>query len=517
MCVCGASRTKAARCSWRRLKCLPSCRIITAPEGRKDLSECHIWGDDVEAELGALRAKAITYSDIQAGALSQEAQECHQDAADLLESSDILATFAHACAALGLVGEARTAQLLYLALTSRLLSKPVPVVVKGPSSGGKSFCTETVLRFFPESAFLDFTAMSERALIYDERPIDHRFIVLYEASGLGSQLQTYLIRSLLSEGCIKYATVEKTSEGLVPRIIERQEPTGLVLTTTWTSLHAENETRMLSVTVRDDVEQTKAVFAALADRADGSALGDLDLTPWHALQRWLELAGKREVVVPFAGMLAQRVSARAVRLRRDFGKLLSLIQTHAVLHQKSRDRDTKGRIVARVADYAAVYGLVLDIVSEGVEATVSKTVRATVVALEELSGEAQAPVSIARLAKALKLDKSVVSRRVRVAREAGYIVNLEEKKGKPARLVVGDPLPGDELILPEPSSLEGGGGEVYPPENQCNSATVDSGEPRGGGGVYPPQNECNTATVAPDEAENWEQYYLGQADADEEV
>ena len=55
---------------------------------------------------------------------------------------------------MGVVGERRGAKLIYLATTSRLLSRPVSIVVKGPSSGGKSFVTESVLKFFPASAFL---------------------------------------------------------------------------------------------------------------------------------------------------------------------------------------------------------------------------------------------------------------------------------------------------------------------------------------------------------------------------
>jgi len=37
-------------------------------------------------------------------------------------------------------------------------------VVKGPSSSGKSYLVGTVLRAFPEKAYLDFTSMSEHAL-----------------------------------------------------------------------------------------------------------------------------------------------------------------------------------------------------------------------------------------------------------------------------------------------------------------------------------------------------------------
>lgn len=100
-------------------------------------------------------------------------------------------------------GEDRVVKLAYLALTSRFLERPVSLAVKGPSSGGKSFTTEQVLRFFPASAFYTFTAMSEKVLAYTDADLRHRVIVVFEAAGMG-QTASYLMRSLLSEGRLIY-------------------------------------------------------------------------------------------------------------------------------------------------------------------------------------------------------------------------------------------------------------------------------------------------------------------------
>jgi hypothetical protein len=54
---------------------------------------------------------------------------------------------------------------------------------------------------------------------------------------------SYFVRSLLSEGRISYETVEKTVEGLRPKRIEREDPTGLITTTTDISLHPEKPRR----------------------------------------------------------------------------------------------------------------------------------------------------------------------------------------------------------------------------------------------------------------------------------
>ncbi len=147
----------------------------------------------------------------------------------------------------------------------------------------------------------------------------------------------------------------------------------------------------------------------------------------------------------------------AVRLRRDFGALLNLIRAHALLHQATRERDAEGRIVATIEDYAAVRELVADLVSEGIEATVPATVRDTVEAVKRMRENSKGePVTVAELARELKLDRSAVSRRVRNAKDRGYLRDLEENQRKPSRLVPGDELPDDLQILPEPEAVRAG-------------------------------------------------------------
>jgi hypothetical protein len=204
----------------------------------------------------------------EAEAASHEAREACRE---LAKEPDILERFATVLASSGVAGEEKIPKLLYLAVTSRLLEKSVSIALKGPSSDGKSHVVERVLSSVPESAYYALTAMSDRTLAYSEEPIRHRFLVIYEAAGMSGEFATYLMRSLLSEGRVCYETVEKTSEGMKPRLIEREGPTGLIVTTTSVKLHPENETRMLSLTVTDTQEQTRAVMTALAEEAGEAA------------------------------------------------------------------------------------------------------------------------------------------------------------------------------------------------------------------------------------------------------
>jgi hypothetical protein len=366
---------------------------------------------------------------------------------DLAKKSSILDELDGVLTKLRVVGERGCAKLLFLAVTFRRFNRPISIAVKGPSSGGKSFLVASVLQLFPQSAFYELTAMSDRALAYSTEPLKHRHLVIYEAVGMSSDFATYLIRSLLSEGRIRYETVEKTANGLAPKVVERDGPTGLIVTTTAVRLHPENETRLLSLTVTDTQEQTKAIF-----KASASPPVEVDATEWTALQTWLA-TGPASVVVPFATELADLVPPLSVRLRRDFRTVLTLIEAHALLHQASRQKDDAGRVIATIDDYAVVRELVADIVAAGVDATVSAETRETVAAVAKHLASGASEVSQAALRAELSLDKGTVSRRVTVALDRGYLRNLEDRKGRPSRLVLGDALPADLELLPSPAEV----------------------------------------------------------------
>jgi hypothetical protein len=408
----------------------------------------------------ALQA-AIPYAEHERIAAEIRAEAAWERAGDLAREPRILDVFEGELDGAGVVGERRLCKLIYLAVTGRFLERFASLAVKGPSASGKSWAIERVLDFFPPEAYYLLTAMSERALAYGTEPLRLRFLVLFEAAGLESDFASYLVRSLLSEGCVRYETVEKGTDGeLRARLVERPGPTGLIVSTTSVSLHPENETRLLSLTATDTPDQTKRVLMRLAT----DDFGEPNFTRWHDLQVWLASAEHR-VAIPYARQLADLVPPIAVRLRRDFRTVLSLIRSHALLQQASRERDSAGKVVATLEDYTTVRELVVDIVSESVEATVSATVRELV----EAVAASEQPLSIGQLAQLLNLDKSATSRRWQNARARGYLRNLEERKGKPAQIVLGDPLPHETEVLPslerlkEYCTVASGSGEIAAP------------------------------------------------------
>jgi hypothetical protein len=447
---------------WEKLAACPVRERLYRVEldGVKDASELHVANPaEFRERFEAALKGAVSWLDIAESEAQERSRQAWARCEGLAHQRRILDRFAQEVRAHGLAGEERVAKILFLAMNSRHLParQLVNVVVKGPSSGGKSFIVESVLRFFPDHAYHPLTAMSEKALAYSDEPLAHRFLVIAEAVGMSGEWANYLIRSLLSEGRLRYETVEKTADGLRPRIIEREGPTGLIATTTRVRLHGENETRMLTANVDDTPAHTREVLRALA--ADTPAPPEAE--EWHALQVWLA-GSETRVVIPYAMKLAEMVPTVAVRLRRDFGAVLNLIRSHALLHRATRERGEQGRIVATLEDYTVVRALVADIISEGLEATVSEIVRETVGKVNDLTRRHEEPVTIAEVGRALDLDKNATYRRVQRAIEGGYVKNLEDRKGRPARLVVGDPMPEDREVLPEPQELldESGGFRV---------------------------------------------------------
>lgn len=425
----------------------------------------------------------------------------------LLDDRQLLDRVTETVAALGWMpppGGEHLPALVYLVLTSRLLERPVNLLVEGPSGAGKTLLVATVAQLFPADAIVALTGMSERGLLYLGGNLSHRMLLVTEAAGLHRDgIGAAIMRSVTWEGRVRYPTVEKDEGGrLVSRVIELAGPTGLVTTTT-RGVEEELATRLLAVSVPESPEATRVVLRAIGRAANGSAPEQPDLGPWHALQRWLEREGVRSVTIPYAERLAELVPADLVRMRRDFPQLLTLIRAHALLHQRQRERDAQGRIIATLADYAAVHRLVAPLYGVIAAGGVTDGVRAVVSAVAELCPEPEDTVSLTRLVQLLGRDKSRISRHVRRAIELGFLVNLEPVKGRPARLRPGDPLPPPVSALPDPEKL------ALPLER--NTATLagdrdhDAENTVAPGGATPPQHpqhpprpdEGSVAGVAP--------------------
>ena len=449
-------------------KDIPDAWVIFPPDNRKDISECHIAGDNIQDLMWHLVDSAIPFSKIIDEENKKELEDLSEKAV-LMGSKDILTEVVGHCSAMGIVGEEHNIKLIYLALTSRVLDKPISMAIKGTSSAGKSYILKILLAFFPISAYFDISSMSDKALFYTEESFEHRFLIICEAVGLSSEFISYLIRTLLSEGQIKHMTVESTEHGNQGKSLEKKGPTGFITTTTQIQLHPENETRLVSIDISDDRDQTKRIIIKIAESSMELEKEKPSLEDFIDYQVWIEKMGNKEVVIPYAKVLAEQTQPSAVRLRRDFSVLLSLIKIIAILYQQQREIDANGSIVATLDDYALAYDLLSVKINEGTESSTKLIIRETVAVVHKLlnSGDSslvgtfidknnnrQSFLDNKTIANAVGLDTSSTSRRVTQAIKLGYLENLETQRGKRSKIVLGKIIPKDDSILPLPEDLK---------------------------------------------------------------
>jgi hypothetical protein len=376
---------------------------------------------------------------------------------------DILAVFLDDLRRVGLAGEQRAAQLTYLMLTSPVLpwgkstERPVSGCGKGPTSTGKSATQEAVLAFFPPEAIINIGSMSRRFMQYDERPYAHRFIVVPEYATIKDDDEIIAsLRTLLSEGRLVHGTVDGDGRREA-RLVEKEGPTGLLMTTTQAGVDPELETRCVSFLTDDTPEQTRRIFLALADLEDGAG-APVDFEAWHQLQRWIGAHGENRVAIPYIKTLAELMPTSATRLRRDFISMLCLVRAHAILHQQTRRRDDTGRIVATIADYAAVHGLLDELVAEAVDAGVSAAMRQTAEAARTLLDEqGGGHLTAKKITDRLNVGKSAGYDRIKRALSAGYLINEAKEGERGMKIVMGADLPaGGEHFLPDPATVLSG-------------------------------------------------------------
>ena len=98
--------------------------------------------------------------------------------------------------------------LVYLAGVSRLLERPLAVIVQSPSAAGKSMLMDSSLAFFPEESRIKYSAMTGQSLYYlGETNLKHKILAIVEEAG--AEKAGYALKLLQSEGELTIASTGK--------------------------------------------------------------------------------------------------------------------------------------------------------------------------------------------------------------------------------------------------------------------------------------------------------------------
>ncbi len=267
----------------------------------------------------------------------------HAEALALLKSPDLMKRILRDFEGLGIVGEEPNKLTGYLAAVSRLLDRPLALLIQSASAAGKSSLMDAVLDLVPEEDVVRYSAMSGQSLFYmGDRALQHKILAIAEEEG--AKQASYALKLLQSEGRVTMASTGKdpATGMLVTHDYAVEGPVMLFLTTTAIDLDEELLNRCLVLTVNESREQTRAIHTIQRSRETlegwlAKTKRESLLTLHRNAQRLLQPLA---VVNPYADQLSFRDDQ--TRSRRDHVKYLTLIRSITLLHQYQREVRTHG-------------------------------------------------------------------------------------------------------------------------------------------------------------------------------
>lgn len=417
----------------------------------------------LDAALEAAVARADT-AELDPAEVERRLAELRVAAAPVLAHPDPLVLYREAIGDF-YGGDRKVPELVCIATVTRVLKQregtmPCHTLILGPSSAGKNHALKAALRLLPDEAYVKYDAGSARILVYDARPVAHRCIVFLEQDSIPKDVEdnpaASAVRSLLQENELTWQVVEYDAEthSHYVRVIKRRGPSVLITTSTrsFREQRAEQlDTRVLTLEVVSDAQQIRAALKAQA-RAERHGLPSPP-AELIAFQELLGLLGPWDVTLPFAGQLAEALG-RALpdpRVLRDYLKIISLVKAVAVVRHAHRQRDEQGRLVATLSDYRTIFDLVASMY-EDTTTGATDLIRRAVEVVRAVANARSGGATIREVGRALGLSGTSAWRCIRAALRNQWLVNLEERKYRPARLDVGDPMP-EQVGLPRPEQL----------------------------------------------------------------
>jgi DNA primase catalytic core len=366
--------------------------------------ELAVKEDAVQREVGKLWT---TLQEIQRQQIKQTQQETPEAetmtaeertaALELLRDPRLLERVLADFGQCGVVGEETNKKVSYLAAVSRLLDKPLAIVVQSSSSAGKSSLMDAVLDFMPEEHREQYSAMTGQALFYmGQKDLKHKILAVAEEEG--ASRAAYALKLLQSEGVLKIASTGKdpVSGKLVTHEYTVEGPVMIFLTTTAQEVDEELLNRSIVLTVNEEREQTRAIHQKQREARTTDGL-------WARRKRAriIELHRNAQRLLRPVAVANNIEDAEAfpdylTRTRRDHMKLLTLIEAIALLHQyqreiktDTRDGDTLEYIEATTDDVKLAKQLIRQVLTPSLDELPTHTRRLLLLIEEMVSQECE--------------------------------------------------------------------------------------------------------------------------------
>jgi len=261
------------------------------------------------------------------------------EALAFLRAPNLLPRIAAAFDQCGIVGEETNKLTAYLACVSRLLERPLAVIIQSSSAAGKSTLMDAVLSFFPVEERVKYSAMTGQSLYYlGETNLRHKILAIVEEEG--AEKASYALKLLQSEGELTIASTGKDPHTgrMVTQEYRVEGPVMIFLTTTAIDLDEELQNRCLTLSVDESPAQTARIHTLQRERR--TLAGLIAREERKDLLRVLRNAQRLLVPLDVLNPYATRLTFESgrTRTRRDHEKYLTLIDSLALLHQHQRPR-----------------------------------------------------------------------------------------------------------------------------------------------------------------------------------
>jgi hypothetical protein len=306
--------------------------------------------------IAALEAERIAMREQGSGAAPVTAmtEEEKKEALEMLKSKDLMKRIVGDFDGLGFIGEKHNKLLGYIAAVSRLQPDPLALLVLSRSGAGKTSLQDTVCKFVPPEAVIQYTRMTGQSLFYrDKNALKNKVLAIEEEDGMREAM--YSIKTLISSQKLSIAatrTDAKTGKFSVDEYAVYGPVVVMVSSTNPDALDDETKQRFLILTIDESAEQTKQILQAqisknMLDWYQATSDDSSVLKLHHNMQRLL-----KPLIVTFSRELRLVWPYSRLQMRREQQKFVSLVKAITLLHQYQRKTGTMKRVDGSKMEYA---------------------------------------------------------------------------------------------------------------------------------------------------------------------
>lgn len=232
------------------------------------------------------------------------------------------------------VGEEVNAMLLYLAMTSRLLKRPLQILLQAESGTGKSYLLETIGKLIPPTEITYVTSLSSQVMFYYKDKLKHKILVIEDFDGLDAS-GVYAVREIQSKGELNKVISAKNEEGEITTIDYKVSGPIMVATASTKPIYVDNANRCLILNLDNSREQTERILHHQRSRATTGSYNSEEISKLIEKHRLIQRMLKPyKVVIPFAESICLPTNIN--NPRRTLQMLLTTVEVITLVNQYQR-------------------------------------------------------------------------------------------------------------------------------------------------------------------------------------